>query len=49
MTTILRVVALVCFAIAAFVCLFVEGPDVFDALAAISLGLACWVAATLVP
>lgn len=49
MPTILRVLALVCFAIAAFVSLFIEGPDVFDALAAISLGLAFWVAATLVP
>lgn len=49
MPTILRVLALVCFAIAAFVCLFVEGPDVFDALGAVSFGLAFWVAATLVP
>lgn len=45
---ILRVIALVLFIVAAVLCIVVDAPDVLDILAAISVGLACWVADTLV-
>lgn len=44
---ILRIAALVAFIIAAVLCLIVDLPDVIDILAAISIGLAAWVGATL--
>jgi hypothetical protein len=45
----LRIIALVCFIVAAVICLIVDAPDVIDVLAAISVGLAFWVGSTLVP
>lgn len=48
MSQILRFAALVLFIIAAVICLIVDAPDVFDILAAISIGLALWVGSTLV-
>lgn len=44
---ILRLVALIAFIVAAVICLVVDAPDVLDILAAISIGLAAWVGATL--
>ncbi len=46
-STILRLAALVCFIVAAVICLIVDAPDVIDILAAVSIGLAAWVASTL--
>lgn len=47
MNQILRIAALVCFIIAAVICLIVDAPDVLDVLAAVSIGLALWVGSTL--
>ena len=44
---ILRFLALVAFTVAAVICLVVDAPDTFDVLAAVSIGLACWVGDTL--
>lgn len=49
MALILRILALVCFLVAAIICLIVDAPDVIDILAAISIGLAFWVASTIAP
>ena len=49
MSSILRIAALVCFIVAAVICLIVDAPDVLDILAAVSVGLACWVGSTLSP
>lgn len=49
MSQILRIIALVCFIVAAVICIIVDAPDVLDVLAAISIGLACWVGSTLTP
>lgn len=49
MNPILRVLALVAFIIAAVLCTVVDAPDVFDILAAVSVGLSLWVASTLAP
>ena len=46
--TILRVAALVLFIVAACIAGFDETADVLDIFAALSVGLACWVGATLV-
>lgn len=47
MSVILRFAALVLFIIAAVIALLVDTADVLDILAAISIGLACWVGSTL--
>lgn len=47
--TLLRCLALLAFAIAAYICLRSDAPDVFDVFAAVSLGLFAWVLSTLVP
>lgn len=44
---ILRLAALIAFIVAAVIALVVDAPDVLDVLAAISIGLACWVGSTL--
>lgn len=49
MSSILRIAALVAFIVAAVICLIVDAPDPLDILAAISVGLACWVGSTLAP
>ena len=49
MSQLLRIIALVCFIVAAVICLIVDAPDVIDVLAAISVGLAFWVGSTLAP
>ena len=48
-SSLLRILAFVAFVIAAVLCIVVKVPDVFDVLAAISIGLALWVVSTLAP
>lgn len=49
MSSILRIAALVCFIVAAVLCLIVDAPDPLDVFAAISVGLGFWVGSTLAP
>lgn len=47
MSTILRILALVCFIVAVVLAAVSDSPDTLDILTALSLGLAFWVSATL--
>ena len=49
MNTVLRIAALLCFAIAVVICTIVDAPDVLDIFAFGFSGLAFWVGSTLVP